>query len=430
VLRYRFRARDRAGGTVLEPFLIGRVFPNRSACARYMDVKLAPVAARMRDRPEVAAFAAPAAMIDALNMVVHVWPVDAELPTLVDVTDRRHMLDVFGETLPAALNRPFAAEDCRIELVSHRRRRRCVLRYTLFGRTPDRDEVGRLIVYGKVTGFGDQALNSRTLEAVRERIRGPAAVQRFRLPRSFGSRPELGLLLLEALPGEAEIGPALRARVRGEPAPAGPPLEDMVTRCAHVAAMLHASGVELGPRRTVADEIDGLQREVAMAREFAPTFGARARSVLERIAAVAEQSEPLTLHLGHGDFKHEQLLFDGAASGLVDFDAIGQAEPALDLGKFLAHLRSEVRKLQMRASVSSALGDDLAERFLGAYVAAGGKDERQLRLRTTLYEAIALLRLAVRSQLDLDETRADLTAAVLEERMSALADQYATRDRT
>jgi aminoglycoside phosphotransferase (APT) family kinase protein len=165
-----------------------------------------------------------------------------------------------------------------------------------------------------------------------------------------------------------------------------------------------------------------------------PSFGARAQSWLERIAALGEPSEPLKPCLCHGDFKHEQLLFDGAGSGLVDFDSLCQAEPALDLGKFLAHLATEAEKIQRRASVSSSLADELAEQFLRRYVGASGdklEDERRLRLRTTLYETIALLRLALRSQQDLDANRLAMTAGLLEERISALAaDQGVNRRRT
>jgi phosphotransferase family enzyme len=426
MLRYRFRARDSMSGAVLEPLVLGRVFRNPSTCAAYMREKLAPVAARMRNRPEVAAFAAPAAMIDALNTVVHVWPVDGELPTLVDATDRRRMIDVFREELPGALPRPFAVEDCQIELVSHRRRQRCVLRYTVVGKPSGSDEAQRVIVYGKVTAFGNETLNRQMIEALRGRIAEPAAIHRFTLPRSFGSRPELQLSLLEALPGEAQIGAALKARLRGRPAPGALPLEEMVATCGHVAAMLHASGVELGRPRTLDDEIAGLVSQIALARQFAPSFRDRAQSWLERIAAFAQETEPLRLRLGHGDFKHEQLLFDGARSGLVDFDAMCQAEPALDLGKFLAHLRVEAERSKRRASVSSGLDEELAERFLRAYVGAPGdhvEDERRLRMRTALYEALALLRLALRGQLDLDESRVGLTTAVLEKRLSALADR-------
>jgi len=433
IVRYRFRAANSTSGAVLEPIVMGRVFPNESACDAYMSDKLAPLAERMRGRPEVGALAAPAATIDALNMVVHVWPVDGELPTLVDATDPRRMIEVFREELPEALKQPFVVGDCRIELVSYRRRQRCVLRYAVEGKPPDGDEVRRLIVYGKVTAFGNEALNHRLIDALRDRIREPAAGLRFAIPRSFGSRPDLRLSLLEALPGKAEIGPALHARLRGRPAAGARPLEEMVATCGHVAALLHASGVELGHARTLDDELDGLQRQVATAGQLVPRFCDRAQSWLERIAALGEQARPLKLRLGHGDFKHEQLLFDGSASGLVDFDALCQAEPALDLGKFLAHLRSEVRKLESRASVSSPLADELSEQFLDAYLGAAGDnvyDEPRLRVRTALYEAVALVRLALRSLLDLDDTRLERTTALVEERLSALAGDYPVTRRT
>jgi phosphotransferase family enzyme len=423
LLRYRFRATNSASGEVVEPIVMGRVFPNRSACGAYMSEKLAPLATRMSGRPEIAAFATPAAMIDALNMVVYVWPVDGELPTLVEATDRRRMIDVFRDELPKALRQPFAVDDCRVELVSYRRRQRCVLRYTIAG-TAGGDRVRSLTAYGKVSASGDETLKGRMLDALRDRIREPAARYRFTLPRSFGSRPDLQLMLLEALGGEAQIGPALEARLRSEPPPDAPALEEMVATGGHVAAMLHASGVELGRPRTLDDELAALRGQIGSVRQFVPSFGARAESWLERIAALGEQSKPLKLCLCHGDFKHEQLLFDGAGSGLVDFDSLCQAEPALDLGKFLAHLRTEAQKIQRRASVSSPLGEELAEQFLPAYVGAVGgraEDERRLRLRTSVYETIALLRLALLSHQDLDETRREMTAGLLEERISALA---------
>jgi hypothetical protein len=434
VLRYQFQARNSTSGTVLKPIVMGRVFPNQSTCAVYMSDKLAPLVARMRNRPEVAAFAAPAAMIEPLNMVVHVWPIDGELPTLVDATDRGQMVEIFRETLPETLERQFVVEDCQIELVSYRRRQRCVLRYTVAGKEAGSDDLRRLMAYGKVAAIGNETPKGLIIAALRRRILERGVGHRLTVPRSFGWRPELQLLLLEALPGEAQFGPALKARLRGEPAPGAPPLEEMVATCGYIAALLHASGVELGSRRTLDDELAGLLEQIAMARQFTPTFGDRAQSWLERIAALAAQSMPLKLCFSHGDFKHEQLLFDGASSGLVDFDAICQAEPALDLGKFLAHLRAEARKIQKRASVSSPLGEELAEQFLRAYVSAAEnhvEDERRLRLRTTLYETIALLRLALRSHQDLDETRLGMTTALLEERLSALAaDQRVTRRRT
>jgi hypothetical protein len=400
LLRYRFRARSRASGAVLEPIVTGRVFSNRPACAAYMSDKLAPVAARMRGRPEVAALAAPAALIEPLNMVVYVWPVDGELPTLVEATDRGRMVEIVRETLDQ-----FVVDDCEIELVRYRRRQRCVLRYTVVGK--DAEGVGRqLVAYGKLSGVGTETPKDVIVNELHRRLGHALSI-----PRSLGWWPELQLSLLEALPGEALIGAALRAQLRGDPSPGALPLEEMVAACGHAAAALHGSGVALGPARTIDDDLAGLRRDMAIVRPFVHDSGDRAQAWFEQVAALAQQSQPLGPCLSHGDFKYEQLLFDGARSALVDFDGVCQAEPALDLGKFLAHLR-----------VEAPLGDELAEQFLLGYLSASGdrvEDERRLRLRTALYEAVSLLHLTLWSQRNLDETATHATSRLLQERLAA-----------
>jgi hypothetical protein len=239
LLRYRFQARNRTSGEILEPIVTGRVFRNLSTCAAYMST-LAPLVARMHGRPEVAAYAAPAAMIEPLNMVVHLWPVDGELPTLVDATDRDRMVEIFRETLPAALEQQFVVEDCQIELVSYRRRQRCVLRYTVAGEEAGNDEPRRLIAYGKVSAVGNETPKGLIIGELRRRILERGTPHGFTIPRSFGWRPELQLSLLEALPGEAQIGPALKARLRGEPPSGELPLEQMVAACGDVRPRPHA----------------------------------------------------------------------------------------------------------------------------------------------------------------------------------------------
>jgi hypothetical protein len=423
VLRYRVEARDEAGGRVLEPLVTGRVFPDEAACAAYMRDRLAPLAARMRGRPEVAELAASAAVVEPLNTALYVWPIDGELPTLVEATDRRRMLLLLRELLA---ERRVAVEDCRVELVSYRRRRRCVLRYVVAGG----DGVAG-VLYGKVTGVGNATLASPGIEELRRRLEG--GDHHIRLPRLLAWRPELQLALLEALPGEAQIRPAIRKRLKGRPPPPGPPLEELVEMCAAAAAGLHGSGVEVGPRRAFGDELAAVEGEAAAAGQFVPGFAARAGGWLERIAELEARSQPLPLGLAHGDFNHGQLLFDGTAGALLDLDTLCRAEPALDLGKFGAHLRFEVDKLRRRAGVASALDDELAERFLRAYVAAAGgaADEGRLRARTALYEALALVRLVVRSRHDFEETRFEIATVLLEERMrSYAADRLVSRRRT
>jgi Phosphotransferase enzyme family len=426
ILRYHCEARNGASGAVVEPTVMARVFPDQGTCAAYMSEKLAPLVTRMRGRPEVAAFAAPATVIEPLNMVVHVWPIDGELPTLVEATDRGRMIEVFREALPETLEQPFNVQDCQIELVSYRRRARCVLRYTVTGKAAGSDETRNLVVYGKVVGAGKETLASPMIHALLDQVRQRGDGYQFTLPRSLGWRPDLQLALLEASPGAPrQIRRAIKWRLRGRPPPPGaPPLEEMLAICANVAATLHTSGLNVGPVRTIDHDLARLGREIAMVRQFAPEFGDRAGSWLERIAALAGQSEPLELCLNHGDFNHGQLVFDGASGALLDLDTLCQAEPAFDVGWFLGNLRTHTEKLRRSASVSSTLGGELAEWFLRAYVTAAGdrlKDDEHFRARTTLYEAITLLRVALRSHHDFNEFRLDIATTLLEERMSAIA---------
>lgn len=415
-VQYDVLARHHSSGETLESLVVGRLFASDSACADYMRRKLAPLMERVRGRPELAMFGAAATVIEPLAMLVHVWPVDGEMPTLVDAADPARMLGVFRTLLDGEL----AAEECRIERVSYRRRRRCVLRYTVSGRAAGGAR-GEHVVYGKLTPYGERALDGPDVEALRSHV-GARDGFRFNVPSSLGWRPDLRLALFEAVPGEARIGTALRARLRGEATSHTPPLEEMIAIAARVAAALHGSGLELGAERGLEGRLRDLADEIAIARAFAPEFADRAEAWAERIAAHARRSEPLPFRLCHGDFKHAQLLFDGAGVGMVDLDRLGPAEPALDLGQFLATLRAHVCKSEKgaaRSGLEHALGDEFLrvyEREMGLEPAAA----RHLRQRTRLHELASLLRVALHSRQKLKDVRLDGATAVLEERLSEL----------
>jgi hypothetical protein len=85
---------------------------------------------------------------------------------------------------------------------------------------------------------------------------------------------------------------------------------------------------------------------------------------------------------------------------LLDLDSCGQADPAGDVGTFLATLRQHgVRQvLARRTTAADARAQAaLAEVFLREYVeAAGGGADGELRRRIAWYEAVALERKALR----------------------------------
>jgi ABC-type multidrug transport system fused ATPase/permease subunit len=433
VLRYELEVRDRATGRTLQPLVNARLFRSWTAGVAYVLERLAPLAAAMRadGREEVAPFARPAAILARHNLAVSVFPIDGELPALVDATDRRRMLGIFRETLPAALTDGFAVEDCRVELGHYGRRHRCVLRYQVVGRRPGAGTGAGAtqpwLIYGKLAVDDRGALAGPVTAALRERLRERADGCPLTIPRALGYRPELRLALLEAIPGEPRLAEALEARVRGQAAAVPDPLtlEEMIDACAGIASLLHTSGIGLGRRRALDDDLAALRAGIGELRRISPELGAQLQAWLARVEAAAGRSDSLPPCLSHGDFTHTQVLFDGVASGLVDFDTVCQAEPALDLGQFLAYLRLEAQKAQQEAAVApTALAEPLWAGFLDTYLALADvrrEDEALLRRRVTIYELVSLLRIALHSWQKLKGTRIENVMAVLEERVACLS---------
>jgi aminoglycoside phosphotransferase (APT) family kinase protein len=100
---------------------------------------------------------------------------------------------------------------------------------------------------------------------------------------------------------------------------------------------------------------------------------------------------------------------------MVDLDTLCWADPALDLGRYLAHLHLKLR----RNSVGGAqlTSERLTAAFLAGYAAAG---ERQATAaaatdRIAAYEAITLARSALRSCRQLKPDRFEMAMSLLEE---------------
>jgi ABC-type multidrug transport system fused ATPase/permease subunit len=417
LVRYELDVRHLGTGATLHPLLLGRLFPDIAACRRYAGERLAPLVPKVAGRSEVSGLSTPVVTLDRLAMAVSVFPVDGDLPTLVDATDERRMLSVFRRLLPEASPGEVALRSCEVHLGHYGRQHRCVLRYVLSGaRGPERTPYQR-VVYGKV------------LEPQRARVAGEALVALRRtaatagvdldVPEWLGYDAELRIGLLSALPGVALVQPLLRARLSAEPSPAAEAaavsLEGAVGRCAEVAATLHRSGLTVGPIRMLSDELAWLDEQLSVLRDVAPVLAVRLAENRTELAEAAAESDAMPVVLSHGDYTPGQVLFDGVRPGLLDFDTVCRAEPALDLGQFLAYLRVAATK-EAGSSGAAALEAGLVDRFLDGYATAAGlspRADRSLRTRVSVYEQISLLRVAVHSFYKLKPRRLELVLRLL-----------------
>lgn len=143
-----------------------------------------------------------------------------------------------------------------------------------------------------------------------------------------------------------------------------------------------------------------------------PSTAAEVTHLLSGLEANVDTSQPV---LCHGDFTPAQLLVeDGAIRGLVDLDTVCWADPALDLGRFLAHADLAVAKATGEPDDATAGGfaDSLLRGYLDAAPAAFGGDHPPLA-RIAAYRALSLARSALRACRQLKSTRAEIALSVL-----------------
>jgi hypothetical protein len=400
LLRYEVALTDGSGGTRVLPVTARLV--DSVGRARELLGALEPLVAKAREHPGLVPFRHPAAVLDDVCMVVGAFPIDAELPTLVEASDPRAMTGVLARSIGREVR------SVRIVPVHYGRRHRCTLRYDLEP-APGDDGPDPVTVYGKVACDDRGSVALAALESLRERLREWG----FRVPRPLGYLPGLRLLLLEALPGETAIGRLLDERLRGE----GSGLEAAVESAAYMLARLH-SGPPLGPRRRAEDEIAALLDRVAALREVAPEVTRRLERGIGDAAAALGATRALPIGLAHGDFSHKQIVVGAGSPGLLDFDTICRAEAVLDVGNFLAYLR--LAALKAGGPEGLLAGEDHALRFLRTYVAErpGGESRDHVEARAGAYQTLSLVRIGVHSWQKLKLSRLRHVLALLEERPS------------
>lgn len=433
LLRYEIQLQQAASGETTAALLLAHIFADLAEAEAYLHGRLAPLATKVKGRPELAPFAnsprGPLALIEELNMVVSVFPLDGELPALIGATNRQRMAQFFDEMLPEMDGQHFVVEDCAIDAGHYGRQHRCVLRYTVEGRWVDANQQTvrqeRQVIYGKVAADDRCKVVGMVLSALHWQMARVKSSRRFVLPRIVGYQPKLRLIMLEAIPGTPRIPQLIQAQLDGKAAASGTlTLPQAVHDCAQVAVALHKTAINPDKSRTFADELTYLESYLPATQEFSLALAMQLQHGLRRLQRYAEQTQPLALALSHGDFTYTQLLFAEESCGLVDFDTVCQAEPALDLGQFLAYLRLAAHKAQKHSATVVPLAvDELCEHFINTYLQAAGYSAplaQQLRERVAAYEIISLMRIALHSWQKLKGNRLELVLDLLEERIECL----------
>ncbi|WP_020579397.1 ABC transporter transmembrane domain-containing protein [Actinopolymorpha alba] len=435
-LRYAVRLGGTDGGTDggdrarPEHTVLARVHPDDEAAAAYLAERVGPLAAldgaggadgagRNGRGRFGGLWRQQGVVVPGTGLALHPFPLDPALVTLPLAVDPAVVAKALRDHLPDAHGR--AKDEWTVHVVHHPREGGCVLRFDGGPRRaggsgiPSTDS--GVTVFGKVYGDGRGQITAATLQALAAPpVRATSANGDLRVPRLVGYVPDLRLLFTGVVPGEPLLRAGSWAWSAGRAEPAAHGVLDMMTAAGRLLAELHRRRVLRLRPYSRADELGALAGEADRIEPVWPDLAERARQRLallhERARSVAESWRVLC----HGDFTPAQILASAGGLALVDFDTVCRAEPALDLGRFLAHL--QLAGVKAGGTEAWPLLDELSGAFLRAYAEAStpwAELDRPLLDRVALYRDASLLRTALHGCRQLKDARMKLALAMLDD---------------
>ena len=305
-------------------------------------------------------------------MRVMVWPLDPAFGQLVRWSSWEHV----DAMLRAVYRAPAADQvphgESAVSAIRYRPGRRHVLRY---GRA-DAERVGPVFakLYAGEDGANIYHRATRIGEWLSRHGIGVNAV------RPLACVPEDGVVLYQGLSGMA-LSEYLQS-------PNGN-MAAYLERAGAALSALHDIPPEIAEPLQIHDfaaEVSQVARASAHIRVLLPSSGQAIDEILSRALELHQRLPAEASALTHGDFKSEHVWVTLEGLTLIDFDSCCLADPALDIGKFLAHLR-------LWHTVHNQPGLEAAqESFLAGY--ASTRRERWAAAR--LYEAIELVKITAR----------------------------------
>ena len=375
--------------------------------------------------------------IPSAGLVLQSFPTDRRLPALVAACDLHPGSPAFAALEAAAVEEEDSSAvrllGASVTPLRYKPGDRCVLRYRLEleagSRRSDTTVIGK--VYRdpreaeRIHGLLDRMHDSQSAQtgAVVAGVRLTSPL----VPRPLAVVSDLGLTLNEdvrrpgvgVVTGTDALGP--RPELAAIP-------EQRLGSAAVALARLHTGSVNADPEAVRTPDV-AASRALARAerlREYAPEAADRALAIAEALGRCLRATTGAPALPAHGSFKPAQLLFrEGDEVVVTDFDQFCRAEPALDVGYFLAYLRPSSLwhgKRGARAWFSRA-ASGFTEPYREAMTALGAEPsvtDGALE-RAALYEAALVFKIANRRPNRLNSIRPHELGEMLAEADGCLA---------
>lgn len=223
-------------------------------------------------------------------------------------------------------------------------------------------------VLGKVRTNG---LDRRSYEVQRALWRGgfgpDAAIS---VPEPLGVLPKLSMWLQRKVAG-----------VAATECLSGPDGPRLAARIAAAIDKLQRSGVTASRRHSVSDELRILHEQVMPVAAANPAWSERIRHILAASEELGASLPSVVPRPSHRDFYADNVLVDGERLYILDLDLYCQADPALDVGNFIAH----VTEFSLRMTGDAAGLAPVEQALENEYLARAGEAVRPaIRVYATL----------------------------------------------
>ena len=397
---------------------------------------------------------------DTIGLSVQAFPADSSLPALAASCDTTPHSIVF-EALEAAARIQLGDDtwqlvSARAVPVRYKPANRCVIRYhlaldhgiddgattrnlTLFGKVYADPEQARSVqdlqqrLYDEQTNKTEVAKNTQSGEETPLIAHSGGTPL---LPRPLGMVDSLGLTFNAAvqpknyreqlLTGTRALRPKMEKGKGGEITELVIPTEELWLT-AIALARLHTSTVRPNEKapRTGSKEAKRARDRASLIAGHNPSQADDVLRLAEQLATRLEALEPDAYRPAHGGFKASQLLFHSHKVFVVDFDGFCLADPALDVGYFLAYLRPSGLWYHLPGMMPwfQAAAEAFTSTYRHAMLELGITEEviDGILQRSKLYEAALLFKIATRRVNRLNSPRPKELAAMLKEISACLS---------
>ncbi len=305
-----------------------------------------------------------AAQLPGLEAFAFAFPHDPYLPDLERVLDPRTAVRALAPWLPQGADGTRALQP---RALRYKPLRRCVIEYRV-----ESGEGPPASLFCKTQRASNDVETRKIHLAIQRRL--PSG-NRLRIAHPIGSVDDWNMLVWSTATGRPVVD------LVGQESS-----QRSLDLVAGALAELHRCAVKFSRDHTRTDELDTLGRWVRVA---AASYPAIARDLIAAYTIVVQASPQVPLGRlvpSHRDFHQGQLLLGDNQAVLLDLDTAAMSEAELDVGNFLAHLRSD------SGETATLRYARLAAVFRSAYAGETGLQLDPQRL--AWYEASSLLRLA------------------------------------